>query len=70
MPRFDKTGPEGTGPKTGRGLGICGTSGSAIGEEHRNFFVRGRGPGYGRGRGFRFWIRRNQDDSGSSNSEK
>jgi len=23
MPRFDKTGPRGAGPKTGRGLGYC-----------------------------------------------
>jgi hypothetical protein len=23
MPRFDKTGPDGKGPKTGRGLGKC-----------------------------------------------
>ena len=23
MPRFDKTGPRGLGPKTGRGLGNC-----------------------------------------------
>lgn len=24
MPRFDRTGPLGYGPKTGRGLGTCG----------------------------------------------
>lgn len=24
MPRFDKTGPEGKGPKTGKQLGNCG----------------------------------------------
>lgn len=23
MPRYDKTGPRGKGPQTGRGLGIC-----------------------------------------------
>jgi len=23
MPRYDKTGPEGKGPKTGRGIGKC-----------------------------------------------
>jgi len=23
MPRFDRTGPQGKGPKTGRGLGRC-----------------------------------------------
>ena len=25
MPRFDKTGPRGMGPRTGRGLGNCPT---------------------------------------------
>lgn len=67
MPRFDRTGPEGKGPKTGRLLGKCGTSNLTQEEEQWNFFGRGRG--YGRGRGFRFWGRRNQDDSGSSNSK-
>lgn len=47
MPRGDRTGPMGMGPKTGRGAGYCngfaspGFAGSA-----------GFGPGYGRGRGF------------------
>lgn len=36
MPNFDKTGPQGQGPLTGRGLGPCGG---------------GRGFGYGRGYG-------------------
>lgn len=37
MPRFDKTGPQGLGPMTGRGFGPCvGT---------------GRGMGFGRGLG-------------------
>ena len=70
MPRFDRTGPEGSGPKTGRGLGKCGTSDSVHDEEHWRFFGRGRGSGYRRGRGFRFWSRSNQNDSGSSSSEK
>lgn len=39
MPKFDKTGPMGMGPKTGRGMGPCG--GGA-----------GDGSGLGRGRGF------------------
>ena len=26
MPRFDKTGPQGMGPQTGRGLGQCGST--------------------------------------------
>lgn len=37
MPRFDKTGPQGAGPMTGRGFGPCG---------------RGLGMGFGRGRGY------------------
>ncbi|MEE9525811.1 MAG: DUF5320 domain-containing protein [Candidatus Woesearchaeota archaeon] len=42
MPNKDKTGPEGMGPMTGRGLGPCG-SGQA----------RGFGRGQGRGMGYR-----------------
>jgi len=37
MPARDRTGPRGTGPGTGRGLGPC---------------VRRRGPSYGPGRGY------------------
>lgn len=37
MPGFDQTGPQGQGPRTGRGLGSCG---GGIG--------RGFGCGYGR----------------------
>ena len=37
MPQQDKTGPQGMGPKTGRGFGPCGP---------------GMGMGFGRGRGF------------------
>ncbi len=45
MPRFDKTGPRGMGPMTGRGLGYC---------RPRRFYGRGMRYGlrYGRGRGF------------------
>ncbi|OQY00332.1 MAG: hypothetical protein B6I20_08865 [Bacteroidetes bacterium 4572_117] len=57
MPRGDKTGPEGNGPKTGMGMGNCednNYSGRTIG----NFgFGRGRGGGAysntGMGRGYR-----------------
>jgi hypothetical protein len=47
MPNFDKTGPQGKGPKTGRGLGQCegatpqGGAGAGI--------RAGRGLGAGRG---------------------
>ncbi len=58
MPRGDKTGPNGNGPKTGRALGYC------VGNNHAGFetenaiygrdFGRGnnRGNGFGRGMGF------------------
>lgn len=42
MPAFDKTGPQGQGPMTGRGMGPCG------GGRRMGF---GRCRGYGRGLG-------------------
>lgn len=47
MPAFDKTGPLGQGPLTGRGLGPCG-AGKAYGP-------RGSRPRLGLFRGGRFW---------------
>ena len=44
MPNRNGTGPEGRGPRTGRGLGPCGDSTPRGG---------GRGLGYGRGLGLR-----------------
>jgi len=49
MPGGDRTGPEGKGPRTGRGMGPCG-SGSGRG--------RGRGAGRGTGRGLGLGYRR------------
>ena len=46
MPGGDRTGPQGFGPRTGRGLGDC------AGNDWPGF-----GPGFGRGRGWRFWAR-------------
>jgi len=43
MPRGDRTGPEGRGSMTGRGLGNC---------RDREFGGRGFGRGFGRGRNF------------------
>ena len=46
MPNFDKTGPQGQGPMTGRGMGHCGKS--------RGMGMRmgfGKCHGYGRGLG-------------------
>jgi len=62
MPRGDKTGPEGAGPMTGRGMGSCpgsGTPGSVRqgtgrGAGRRSSLRRtgsGRGRGAGRGIG-------------------
>ena len=67
MPRFDGTGPAGTGPMTGWGMGPCatgenGTAGVPYGRGYAYprggcmgygpRFGRGRGMGLGRGRGF------------------
>jgi hypothetical protein len=46
MPNFDKTGPEGKGKMTGRGMGPCNP-------DARQFPGRGRGRGRGRGFGRR-----------------
>ncbi len=67
MPNGDKTGPEGKGPKTGRGLGDCTdndkliyTTDNRLRIGQRNYAGRGQGLGrrQGLGRGFR---RRNID---------
>lgn len=61
MPGFDRTGPRGLGPMTGRGLGSCavpaGRQGGGIG------YSRGYGMGYGRGfgRGFRRFYTRQEE---------
>lgn len=66
MPGEDRTGPRGQGPRTGRGLGRCGTDedqnkpvtderplgqGRGLGLGRRGGPGRGRGPGLGRGPG-------------------
>ena len=51
MPRGDKTGPNGMGPMTGRGLGFCNGY-SAPGFMNPGF-GRGMGRGFGRGFGWR-----------------
>jgi hypothetical protein len=56
MPRGDRNGPFGLGPRTGRGAGYCAGY-SAPGFMNfvpgRGFFAGGRGPG---GRGWRNWF--------------
>jgi len=49
MPQGDRTGPNGNGPKSGRGLGFC------VGNETAGYLAYergGYGGGFGRGRGF------------------
>ncbi|MEA3429973.1 MAG: DUF5320 domain-containing protein [Nanoarchaeota archaeon] len=58
MPNGDKTGPQGEGPKTGRGLGLCSGSNEPgwkstepkLGR-NQNSSGRGQGRGFGRGQG-------------------
>jgi len=45
MPSFDRTGPRGRGPRTGRGLGICST-----GKRPRRSYNLGRRSNRGFGR--------------------
>lgn len=47
MPRGDRTGPMGFGPRTGRGMGLCS------GYPYPGFMNPGPGFGFGRGFGFR-----------------
>ena len=74
MPRGDRTGPAGEGPKTGRQMGYC------VGNEHTGFinmpynwrggygtgyrsgFGYGRGPGLGFRHGFENYYRENIPD--------
>lgn len=61
MPNFDKTGPMGQGPRTGRGRGNCvnGSSDKIGNEVVNNNTPRGNGLGQGRGRGMGNGPRRN-----------
>lgn len=52
MPRGDRTGPAGLGPKTGRAAGFC--AGYAAPGFTNPFPGRGLGPGFGRGMGMGF----------------
>ena len=52
MPRLDGTGPEGKGPKTGRGIGNCNITQENIEKElpKKRFFGYGRARRDGQGR--------------------
>lgn len=67
MPQLDRTGPQGQGPTTGRGMGKCRDNNEVKNEnsDQRGFFGRalglgrrnpgqGFGQSQGRGRGFGF----------------
>lgn len=62
MPRGDRTGPEGYGPMTGRGLGCCAAEDRSSHFAHRPR----RGGGFGRGWG----RRRVHRDGGPPNGER
>ncbi|AQQ70312.1 hypothetical protein SMSP2_00656 [Limihaloglobus sulfuriphilus] len=52
MPGFDRTGPMGQGPMTGRGLGLCtGAVRPGAGYGYGFGYGRGYGRGFGRGMG-------------------
>jgi len=52
MPRRDGTGPEGKGPKTGRGLGNCGDNFKIDPNTYSGRPFDGRGRGRRRRRGY------------------
>ncbi len=57
MPRGDRTGPDGFGSRTGRGLGYCSgynSPGFTRGTPRGGGFFGGRGRNFGQGRGFGF----------------
>jgi hypothetical protein len=51
MPQKDRTGPQGQGPKTGRGMGKCGPKSGFSGPQGQGGIRTGRGQGRGSGRG-------------------
>lgn len=54
MPRLDKTGPRGLGPRTGRGLGQCNHENASTSESRPlGAFGPGQGLGFRRGAGLR-----------------
>ena len=51
MPQGDGTGPQGRGPKTGRGQGPCNPKGVPAAPPNQRGLGLGRGGGRGQGRG-------------------
>lgn len=60
MPRFDGTGPQGKGPKTGREMGNCSDA-----EQKSSNFGWGRGLGRGFGRGYGASTQQEKSDKNS-----
>ena len=50
MPQGDRTGPQGQGPKTGKGQGKCGPKGGTPASQGQSGRGRGQGSGKGAGR--------------------
>ena len=53
MPQGDKTGPQGQGPKIGRGMGKCGPKSGNSAPQGQGGRRSGKGQGQGAGRGQR-----------------
>ena len=51
MPQGDRTGPQGQGPKTGRGMGKCGSKSGNPAPQDQDGMGTGRGQGRGSGKG-------------------
>jgi len=51
MPQGDRTGPQGQGPKSGRGMGKCGPKDGTPAPQGQGGMGAGRGQGRGSGRG-------------------
>lgn len=75
MPNFDRTGPNGSGKLTGRGLGLCNSDSENI-SQGRGLGIAfrsgsGRGRGFGRGQRCRnFWGIQKLDNTDEVESSK
>ena len=65
MPKFDRTGPRGMGPRTGRGMGPCG-----YGDGYGMGCGFGRGFGFGRFGGYPYQPRITKDEEVEMLSEE
>ena len=65
MPGFDRTGPEGEGSRTGRGMGKCNPKNNVT-DDTLQGRGQGRGRGFGRARGGGFGHRHGYGHGGGS----